>query len=89
MLEIYDSPSGYRGVKTWEIGRGSGSEKGSPRPRRATSNDSPTRASSEPKKTSRGESWAPGGQAAPAIIAFLNCNAVRYGATGTFSQQNF
>lgn len=41
-----------------------------------------------------GESWAPSGQAGrpprpPDITAFQDCTAVRYGATGTFSQQIF
>lgn len=70
MLEIYDSPSGYRGVKTWEIGMGSESEKGSLRPRRATSNDSPTRAPSEPKKRAEVNRGHPVGKLLPRSLLF-------------------
>lgn len=54
MVEIYNSPNSYGGVKTWEIGGGLGEresvrERGSPCPC-ATSSDSQAQASSKPKE---------------------------------------
>lgn len=66
MVEIYNSPNSYGGVKTLEIGEGWDS----PCPC-ATSSDSQAYASGKPKM-SGGESWAPSRQAAAPSLLLRN-----------------